>query len=853
MEDIHKRKNSTNIQTADKKQSVENSQKFINSKNSTRELLKLSSSNFLQHSTSDFPRPKYKINVSSEEDNTFISDNFLSYYTTSQRLSKVPTRYSKKNYPPKKEVCKGKINSNQKIKIPSSSAIIQYFNLDNIIKSDFTYQLDNKNIGKPSLGSKNNISRNYKYNYSSSDLFNKKLDFNLGIKKFIPIKKNDEYRQTIDKKYESGSLKINFGGVNKNNNSFDDENNYLLTKLKDIKKKKFMNKSKSNNNIKKSKSFQKNIKDICIICYKSKNKTYTKEIKDKQNKDSMNIHNILEEKNIGGAKNNNNLILEKNNSHLIPNNLSKNAYANLEKNNKLVILNNKEKIKEDINTDNVMQNNIITNNEKNNMNYNYKFSNNNFNNYIYINNNIKYINNMKITCNNINIYNNLNADKIFKFMNINYPNQIKFYYFNISNKEKNNFENIGYNYYNNIYKDLNKDNNFQKFNQTKGIHYQSNTYFPINDKIPNNSYINNFNNYSISKDNNNQQKKNESLIRLDDSFYIDRPLIFLSKNFYKLSKDQNACRYLQNILDANPQEALVYFYKPFCEHIVPLINYPFGNYVIQKIIMHLNQEQLYEILNIISKNFLEICNNIYGTRVIQTIIDYLKAPKVINFFYQLLKPKIIDLLKEVNGTFVVQKFSKVFNKYKNEINDIIINFSHILSTYRHGSCVLQNYLNLNDSYFVPKLIDKLIENCLILIVDQFANYVIQAIYKKNNIKYGNKIAEKIVENIVYYSKHKYSSNVVQKCFDYCDGIFLSNLIKSVQKKENLIELIFDEYGNFVVQKVLNLSSPKMQRQMLKVIKANIIKLKNCNHGKGLINRLLLDYPIINDKNFMNEI
>ena len=604
-----------------------------------------------------------------------------------------------------------------------------------------------------------------------------------------------------------------------------------------------MKKSKSNNNIIiKSKSFRKNIKDNCIIYYKSRNKSYSEEIKEIQNKNSMNIHNIKEEKNIGGEKNNN-LIQEKNNSHLIHNNLSKNSNVNLEKNDKLFILKNEEKIKEDINTDNTIQNNIITN----------SITKNNFNNNKYINNNIKYINNMKITCNNINIYNSLNVNQNFKKMNINYPNQNKFYYFIIFNKGKNNIENIRYNYYNNFYKDLNKDNNFQKFNQTKGIYYRFSTYFPIKDKKQNNSYFNNLNNDSVSKDNNNQQKKNKNSRRLNDSFYINKPLVFLSENFFKLSKDQNACRYLQNVLDANPQEAVIYFYRPLCENIVPLINYPFGNYLIQKIIIYLNQEQLYEILNIISNNFLEICNNIYGTRVIQTIIDFLKTPKVINFFYQLLKPKIVDLLKEVNGTFVVQKFSKVFKEYANEINDIIINYSHILSTYRHGSCVLQNYLDLNDSYLVPKLIDKLIENCLLLIVDQFANYVIQAIYKKNNIKYGNKIAEKIVENIVYYSKHKYSSNVVQKCFDYCDGIYLLNLIKNVQKRENLIELIFDEYGNFVVQKVLKLSSPIMQKQMLKVIKANINKLKNCIHGNRIINRLLLDYPIINDNNFMNEI
>jgi hypothetical protein len=106
-----------------------------------------------------------------------------------------------------------------------------------------------------------------------------------------------------------------------------------------------------------------------------------------------------------------------------------------------------------------------------------------------------------------------------------------------------------------------------------------------------------------------------------------------------------------------------------------------------------------------------------------------------NYFFQLLKPVVIHLLKELNGTFVVQKFSKMYEEYTNAISDIIIEGSHILSTHRHGCCVIQKYLELNDPYLVPKLIDKLLDKSLLLIVDQFGNYVILTILKKNNKNY----------------------------------------------------------------------------------------------------------------------
>ena len=111
---------------------------------------------------------------------------------------------------------------------------------------------------------------------------------------------------------------------------------------------------------------------------------------------------------------------------------------------------------------------------------------------------------------------------------------------------------------------------------------------------------------------------------------------------------------------------------------------------------------------------------------------------------------------------------------------------------------------------------------------------------------------KIYDNVAYYSKHRYSSNVVEKCFDFCDGIYLQNLMSNVQKKDNLTELILDEHGNYVVQKVLSLSDLNMQRAMLRIIVPLFEKLKYYSYGERVINRLMNAYPMINEGNFFNK-
>ena len=481
---------------------------------------------------------------------------------------------------------------------------------------------------------------------------------------------------------------------------------------------------------------------------------------------------------------------------------------------------------------------------QNNPNYLMLNQNPNFinNNEIYnLNNNIPNMNNY-----NNNIYNNLNGMNLYN-MNLmnNQMNSINQMNINPFYMQNNLIQ--GYPYFSN-------NTNHNNFNIDLKKNKQKNNYVTSQNLINNNRMImnNNINNSINNVNQLNNDPKKKKIKRLETSSYMDKPLSFIAENFGMMGKDQGACRYIQKLLNDNPKESINSLYIPICKNVLQLINDPFGNYLIQKIITLLNDEQLYEIIKIISPFFFEICCNTHGTRVLQKFVEHSKAPKVKDYFFELLKPLITPLLKQLNGTFVVQKFAEVNSKeYGQEINEIIVENSPVLSTHRHGCCVIQKYLELKDPIMTPNLLNKLIDNCLLLIVDQFGNYVIQTILLMGDKRYGNRLAEKIAENVVYYAKHKYSSNVVEKCFDYCDGIYLQNLMNNVQKKDNLTELILDEHGNYVVQKVLALSKPNIQRGMLRIIVPLFEKLKNFPYGERVINRLLVSYPIISDKNFFS--
>lgn len=121
--------------------------------------------------------------------------------------------------------------------------------------------------------------------------------------------------------------------------------------------------------------------------------------------------------------------------------------------------------------------------------------------------------------------------------------------------------------------------------------------------ISNNNNSMNLNNNMLMNNNNSNQfnmEQKKKVKRLETSIYIDKPLSYIADNFILLGKDQGACRYIQKLLNDNPVETLKVLYDPLCKNILKLINDPFGNYLIQKIISFLNGDQLLEILKIIS-------------------------------------------------------------------------------------------------------------------------------------------------------------------------------------------------------------------------------------------------------------
>ena len=452
---------------------------------------------------------------------------------------------------------------------------------------------------------------------------------------------------------------------------------------------------------------------------------------------------------------------------------------------------------------------------------------------------------------------------------------------NFNNQENNKFTNFNKpNNYNTFDNNNNKTKNINNF-YYNGDQYQISTGYKgtknknnndINSDYSKNNINNNQENkYDLNPDINNNKKNiytigtkdlvttitsnNKKIKRINPKTYLNESYEHLSHNIFILSKDQAGCRFLQEKLEKEPEIATKYFYDAILPYILPLVKDPFGNYLIQKLCKTLDEKQIKKILEIIAPTILDIGSNSHGTRVIQQIINYLSTKELLDYFLEIIKPYIISLLKELNGTHIIQKLLTEHPDSGDIINKIIVENSSSLATHRHGCCVLQKFLDGPYKKLRNDLIKSLINNCLVLITDQFGNYVIQSVLLLNNKKGSSEIALKIANNIPYYSKHRYSSNVVEKCFDYCGEEEKRMFVEKLSPPEILEELILDDHGNYVIQKALHYADGKTKENMLKNIIPLIPKIKQVPFGDRLLSKMFATYPQLSSNsnyNFKNN-
>ncbi|CAJ0577072.1 unnamed protein product, partial [Mesorhabditis spiculigera] len=356
----------------------------------------------------------------------------------------------------------------------------------------------------------------------------------------------------------------------------------------------------------------------------------------------------------------------------------------------------------------------------------------------------------------------------------------------------------------------------------------------------------------------------------------------------RYAKDKLGCKYLQdNLPPAGPRRDAVFavlMRQP--DSFESLAFDVFANFYAQKLVESAKSaDQVAWIRTSIVSKIPDICYNRYSCRVVQKSLEVLPESDKLALLSKIMEHDVVTMAVDQNANHIVQKIVEKFKpaEWKLMLNSVTSHdgsFFRIMES-KYGCRVMQLTVDTLSKQLANKitfcevqtvlvpLMEKIFTHCERLSSNEFANYVIQHTLQMPNLgDYRNRIIEQcLLRNLLSLSQEKFASHVVEKALAYAppqlrfamlEELFDGYLPDVETGKDCLDVLLFHQYGNYVVQRMLTacidvLKGPrsavsasdlasyrKWTGRLTDQISENVGHLSRYSSGKKII-QLLQDY------------
>ena len=307
----------------------------------------------------------------------------------------------------------------------------------------------------------------------------------------------------------------------------------------------------------------------------------------------------------------------------------------------------------------------------------------------------------------------------------------------------------------------------------------------------------------------------------------------LKGKFEQIIRTHKGSRIFQNYLKSTHTDILHQIFLELKNKIPELLKDNYANYFCKKFFTSLNQKDRIEFLTIIQNDLSTLAIDFIATYPIQGIIEQLGSKAEKKIIYMGIKDSINVYCYNVYGTHILEKILSYFEEeFIGEIIEYVYNNFIDLSFHINGICIVKKLLLMTHKKDLHKKIKKIIyDNAIDLIVHQYGNYVIQTIVENWDDNDLEEILNLYKNKYIYLSKQKFSSNAIERILEK-NKKNVEIYINEVCNDKNIIEIIKNKYGNYVIQKAVKLSSGILKERIIGEINKIINKLED----KKIINK-----------------
>ncbi|KAF9163652.1 mRNA binding protein puf3 [Mortierella sp. AD010] len=309
----------------------------------------------------------------------------------------------------------------------------------------------------------------------------------------------------------------------------------------------------------------------------------------------------------------------------------------------------------------------------------------------------------------------------------------------------------------------------------------------------------------------------------------------------EFSSDQHGSRFIQQKLETASNDEKQMVFEEIMPHALQLMTDVFGNYVIQKFFEHGQQDHKSALAKQMEGHVLSLALQMYGCRVVQKGLEHVLVDQQAVLVKEL-DGNVLKCVKDQNGNHVIQKaiecvpaehISFIINAFTGQV--------YTLATHPYGCRVIQRMFEHCAETKTP-LMEELHKYIPNLVQDQYGNYVIQHILERGKPSEKALVVSKITGQVLTLSKHKFASNVVEKCVAYGSKADRQKLIEEVittkaDGTSPLVLMMKDQFANYVVQKMLDVVDGPQRDILVAKIKPQLPSLKKYTYGKHLISKV----------------
>ena len=270
------------------------------------------------------------------------------------------------------------------------------------------------------------------------------------------------------------------------------------------------------------------------------------------------------------------------------------------------------------------------------------------------------------------------------------------------------------------------------------------------------------------------------------------------------------------------------------------------------IIDYMTFDDLFKMFYFILNNMMIFISNSQSYLIIDKVISlynsFSHTESIFAFLSSFFYKKIIYLVNYCSYKTTILNLVQVLGFPKNEFifSEIKEDFKNFSKT-RQGCLLIQNLFSLGNDIQQQNLLDEILFQSNELIVDKYGHYIFKyLLYKaEHGEKYYLLIFNKIVNNLKKYTNNKYSSVVIERLLDSSNEDITNKIIERVcENEKDVEELIYHPFGNYVLQKIINISKDKDILGMIyKTIMKNKNSIYNLSYGKKLIKEIDIIYTL----------